>query len=83
VWHQQVDEDGNGELDIEELDMILKNKGVFMTQEKLEELFVKVDLDSESRPVPFYECRSDHTTCFHAGPFLSDTLVYPSLCDGR
>jgi|EP01046_Picozoa_sp_COSAG06_P019366 Ca2+-binding EF-hand superfamily protein len=40
-----VDEDGSGELDLEELDMVLKNKGVFMTEEKLRELFQTIDTD--------------------------------------
>lgn len=40
-----VDEDGSGELDRDELDMILKDKGVFMTEEKLQILFDKIDTD--------------------------------------
>ena len=40
-----VDEDGSGELDQVELDMILKDKGVFMTEEKLQILFDKIDTD--------------------------------------
>ena len=40
-----VDEDGSGELDRNELDMILKNKGVFMPEQRLVELFEKIDSD--------------------------------------
>ena len=43
---QMVDSDGSGELDRDELDLILKNKGVFMPEEKLEELFNNIDTDS-------------------------------------
>ena len=41
-----VDEDGSGELDRDELDTILKNKGVFMPEDKLQVLFDKIDTDS-------------------------------------
>ena len=42
---EMVDIDGSGELDRDELDLILKNKGVFMTEEKLGELFDTIDTD--------------------------------------
>ena len=72
-----VDVDGDGELDINELDMILKNKGVFMTQEKLEELFVKVDLDSEYKNHGF--CTTNDRLCTTNDRLCTDRLI----CRGR